>query len=81
MRMRLRVLFGGLLLETAGLAWDIVLHLKKATEITRIVQSTSVLVVTGEELFTLPHSTIFFGFLISFVGAVLVYKKLHAPAQ
>jgi hypothetical protein len=79
--MRLRVLFGGLFLETAGLAWDIVLHLRGATETARLVTSTSALVVTGEELLTFPHMTIFLGFVISFVGAVMVYRNLRTHVQ
>lgn len=57
----MKVLFGGLFLETAGLVWDLIMHFSGEA--------------AGEGLIEPAHLVIFAGFVISFVGAVLVYKK------
>ena len=57
----MKVLFGGLFLETAGLVWDVFMHLSGAAE--------------GEGIIEPAHLVIFIGFALSFVGAVLVYRK------
>ncbi|MEK7637888.1 MAG: hypothetical protein AAB375_00465 [Patescibacteria group bacterium] len=57
----MKILFTGLFLETAGLVWDFIMHFSGAAE--------------GEGFIEPAHLVIFIGFVVSFAGAVLVYKK------
>ena len=62
----MKVLFAGLYLETAGLVWDMYMHFSGGAE--------------GEGLIAPAHAVIFIGFVISFVGAVMAYRRLRGQA-
>ena len=67
MNKSLKTLFGGLVLETAGLVWDVTKHLGGRAE--------------GEGLIEPSHLVIFAGFVLSFIGAVLVYRAYQSVTQ
>ena len=56
----MKTLFAGLFLETAGLVWDVAMHFGGAAE--------------GEGIIEPAHLVIFVGFVLTFIGAVLVYR-------
>jgi hypothetical protein len=62
----MKLLFTGLYLETAGLVWDMYMHFSGAAG--------------GEGLIEPAHAVIFIGFLLSFVGAVIVYMRVRRRA-
>ena len=63
----MKILFGGLFLETAGLIWDAYRHLSG--------------LAGSEGLIAPSHAVIFIGFGVSFLGALLVYRKLHGQGR